>query len=438
MDDFDGDDGFGYEDNWLYVEDEFALADELAESQTADPGYPGTNYEIELETYEYELYEFWDDMEYADDEYWDYGPEAAVKKDSGLMGHKRKRNAPSDKSQPDKKRKVLGRQPGARESEKDGHFPVYFLSMQDQLRFAKQAPPVLQNRKPVALLADWRERFPEDEGVMLVEMPKDMKRAADAEDDEMQESGEDEWSDESGSQEADKHGSLNLETLKMVLRQRMTEAGLEGVDEDELMETISKMMNGEGDPEDAAGELANSLLGQASQGNEPAFTGWLSQQGVSLEDEEDDSTDEIERVPASTSHRIANEPGSEDTQEVETAGITRRKRATKSAKKLESGVTPANGSGASVSSQAAELPASSVKGTKRTSASTKPTSSFPTAASEPPVRDVDVSRRKPAATKASLKRKAPASNYTEAETSSTAQRAHGEPAVKRTRSGRTR
>jgi len=70
-------DGFDYDadefdyDDWLYVEDEFDLVDELAETQIADPGYAGTNYEINVDGYDFELFDFWNDLEYVDNAYWD-------------------------------------------------------------------------------------------------------------------------------------------------------------------------------------------------------------------------------------------------------------------------------------------------------------------------------------------------------------------------------
>nr|POF22320.1 hypothetical protein CFP56_36405 [Quercus suber] len=448
MDDFDGDDGFGYEDNWLYVEDEFALADELAESQIADPGYPGTNYEIEMETYDYELYEFWDDMEYADDEYWDYGAAAAEKQDSGQMGRKRKRNASSKMSQSDKKRKVSGKQVGVRKTEEEGNFPVYFLSMQEQLCTAKKLTPVLKSRPPVALLADWRERFPEHEAIMLVEMSEDMQRAALAVEDEditgqkslvgmeddVQGNGEDEWDDEDEEDESPEGNvleSLETGTLKTVLRQRMMEAGLEGVNEGELMDAISKMLNGEGGPDDAAGQLANSLLDQASQGDNTAFTGWLSQQGVTLEDEEDGTTEQSEQVSVSTNPRVANGSGSEGTVTAGRSATHDSSGTRKTARKVEFNVPSADDRVSSKrSTTTTELDERSASSFKAS------TSSAPT--SELAVGDTDSSRRKPAATRVSLKRKGPASDPLETETTTTVPRALEIPASKRTRSGKTR
>ena len=80
--------------------------DELAEGQIPDPGYSGTNNEIDLEGYEFEIYEYFDDLEYGDDSYWDYGlrgPEGGILEETG---QKRKRGAAKPNVSPGKRRKT--------------------------------------------------------------------------------------------------------------------------------------------------------------------------------------------------------------------------------------------------------------------------------------------------------------------------------------------
>ena len=90
----------------------FSAQDELAENQIPDPGYAGTQMDIEMESYEYDYYSYWDDIEYADDAYWDHGSGGGQKEppqDGGTAGQKRKRNGPMKAGAiVDKRRKFKG------------------------------------------------------------------------------------------------------------------------------------------------------------------------------------------------------------------------------------------------------------------------------------------------------------------------------------------
>jgi hypothetical protein len=151
-----------------------------------------------------------------------------------------------------------------------------------------------------SLLPDWRKRFTDDDGLVESrEMPLDMKRAAETEISDMpmeasedDGEGEDGWEDDEGDDDEGETPSLDLDMLKQVLKQRLGEAGLDGMDEDAFMQTIAKMLSSGDDADDAAGELANSLLGkltsESGAGEGEALSGWLSQQGVSVTNENDD------------------------------------------------------------------------------------------------------------------------------------------------------
>ncbi|KAI7043901.1 hypothetical protein KC352_g46397, partial [Hortaea werneckii] len=66
--DYDEDQFLEYDGDWIFVEDEYGLADELAESQVPEPGYSGTNAEIALESFDYDIYNYWDDVDYLADD----------------------------------------------------------------------------------------------------------------------------------------------------------------------------------------------------------------------------------------------------------------------------------------------------------------------------------------------------------------------------------
>ncbi|KAI6859783.1 hypothetical protein KC343_g13403 [Hortaea werneckii] len=323
--DYDDDQFLEYDGDWIFVEDEYGLADELAESQVPEPGYSGTNAEIALESFDYDIYNYWDDVDYlADDAYWDYEGKVSPGEDSQSTGQKRKRATPARGSAASKRRKVSGKDvaegavPGRGQMDN-----VMFVSREEQVRLALQRGPVLKRSKPVAFLGDWRKRYANVDGEVLVgQMPADMEKAAQAGDATRGQSPDQEiasaavpgsqedeegWEDEeeenasTAGDAVEGFPSLDPDMLKQILRQRMGDAGLDGIDEGAFMDTISKMLAGGSDEDDVAGDLANNLLGQATEGGgNSAFSDWLSGQGVSLDAAEEDETSS--NAEASISH----------------------------------------------------------------------------------------------------------------------------------------
>lgn len=49
----------------------YFLQDELAETQVPSPGYTGVYDEIAMEGFEYDVYEYFGELEYGSDSYWD-------------------------------------------------------------------------------------------------------------------------------------------------------------------------------------------------------------------------------------------------------------------------------------------------------------------------------------------------------------------------------
>lgn len=283
--------------------------DELAETQIAEPGYAGTNHEIEMNGFEFELFGYWDDLEYADDPYWEYDVrQRRGQAESEHTGQKRKRGGPPKVAAMDKRRKVSGSQATAVDGMKvvEVRDNVIYISQKERCR--AKVLPVLKERKPVAFLADWRQRYASQDGLVKVDMPADMQEAAQAKDAdtppnqtfvdvvaEDQQDEPDEWEDDGDEDDgmADLPAKLDRETLMAVLRQKLGAAGLNGVDEGAFMTTLDSMLAG--DEDEAAGELANTLLGQATskEGFGNALSGWLSQQGVSLDQAGDDDASSV-------------------------------------------------------------------------------------------------------------------------------------------------
>lgn len=273
--------------------------DELAEGQIPEPGYSGTNNEIDMDSYEFDLFGYFDDLEYGDDSYFDYGLPSSKGIASENAGQKRKRDAAVPDASQGKRRKANDT-PLVGESE-----PLIFRSRDERYRAYKQDAPLLNSKTPFSFLPDWRERFADEDGVIAItKMPADMRKAAEAQDDdtppkarqlgedaymeEGDDNGEDGWEDED-EEDDDEDGGIDIdpEMLKTILREKLGAAGLDGMDESAFMQTLEKMMSGDGDEDDAAGDLANSLLGKlTSNTGDEALSGWLSQQGVSLEDDD--------------------------------------------------------------------------------------------------------------------------------------------------------
>ena len=257
-----------------------------------------------MESYDFDLFDYWDDLLYCDDEYWDHG---GIETGTLKIGQKRKRNVKNSRMENGKRQKL-----SLMDTEGGG---VRFISLAVRNRMAETQPPVLDRRESFALLPDWRERFAgQDSGVVMTKsMPEEMKKAAEGKDEhtppkarqmnaEVAE-GDEAWEDEDEAEDEDEEGdlqaelaSLDPEMMKAVLKQKLGDAGLEGMDEGAFMQTIAKMLGGEEGADGAADDLANQLLGQATEGNgDAALSGWLSQQGVPLDaaEEEGDETSSV-------------------------------------------------------------------------------------------------------------------------------------------------
>ncbi|KAK5112754.1 hypothetical protein LTR62_003852 [Meristemomyces frigidus] len=308
---YDGDE-FDFDDNWLYVEDDFGLADELVESQIPDPGYSGTNHEIEADGFEYDYYEYWDDANYGDDAYWDYDTRQWSLTTSMVQaGQKRKRGGLVNTGMTDKRRKLSGRmQQASRASAMDAVEDVLYISQKERYARAARTPETLRSLKAYALLPDWRRRFAVTEVEVKAEsMPEEMQKAAEAEEEEEtlsdtghmttagmvnDETGE-EWEDEAEDNEAGAAAiGLDPETLKVVLRQKMADAGMSGMDEEAFMASISKMLSGEASEGDETAQLAEMLLGKTTGAtSDVGVSKWLEEQGVELDNNEDDEASSV-------------------------------------------------------------------------------------------------------------------------------------------------
>jgi hypothetical protein len=133
--------------------------------------------------------------------------------------------------------------------------------------------------KPYALLPDWSIKlkdaqfFPKKSTVKLAKVLDIIE-----DEDELLEEGEDgasEWIDEEEEEEEAEEeggvaamlGGLDPEALKMALRQNLAHIGIDvnGMNEESLLRFASKMLSGEAEADDIAGELADELLKEGDE-----------------------------------------------------------------------------------------------------------------------------------------------------------------------------
>lgn len=327
---------------------------------------------------DFDVFGYWDDLEYGDDSYWEYEP------NQFQSGSKRKRAA-LNASKPKNKRVKMS----LSETQGDN---VIFVDRGTRTTLAIDRRLTNQKYPSFALLPDWRQRYADTSGEILTkEMPAAMRKAAEAQDDEQPHEdhldGEDvdDWetddedeiedlknqlgsadpelvrsimqsklneiglqdmnaetllgdletmdedtylatleklaaatqakqgktssektNDGRGHASVDDHGpdgeddigdlqdtlaSLDPEILKTVLKQKLGGTGMSDADENSLMTMLGKMVNGEDEADEMADEFMKSMLDRAAQGNDPALSGWLAQQGVSLDDADEDEED---------------------------------------------------------------------------------------------------------------------------------------------------
>lgn len=254
------------------------MQDELAENALPDPGYAGTSWELEQTFWDYDLFDYWDDLEYGDDGYWDAGGAAA--------GQKRRRTKRSGavKELLQKRRKLSLRDTSGDTS--------IFVSMQERRRLWSGRAPMKKGLKAFALLPDWRKRCAQaDRTVAVKAMPAEMRHAAEANVEDAEEAGRQvneafmRYSPRSGRDDDDVGGmigdpdalitgmaeiaGLDFNTLeanmKNVINQKLGESGLQMTGKDKLFELATKMMSGDPTADDAVSDLARGLMGAAEQ-----------------------------------------------------------------------------------------------------------------------------------------------------------------------------
>lgn len=286
-----------YEDaDWLYVEDEYMPADDLAEHAVQSP--PPTAYdEDQLE--EWDRFDYFNDIEYASDGYDDVNLETKNGPGDTKVGQKRKRGAaPSTRSRK-RHQPVKAHTIGQGDADMLTNAPVVWRSQAD-----RETSPKIWNEDTgsYALLKDWREK--------LVDAPKWTRQSSHAASPAPTASQtrnatssspskpppaanveplvDEEQEDEDENTEG---AALDPAAIMAILQQRLAAEGgpLSGMDPEQVLQFAMRMANGEDAGDDVAGEMADEMLekmmGEGSGDDEDAdadvetnLKSWVAQQ----------------------------------------------------------------------------------------------------------------------------------------------------------------
>jgi hypothetical protein len=268
--------------------------DELASGAIADA--PALYYrDDELE--EYDNYNFWSEIEYGNGEIFDQDTTPTTKAD------KKKKSKAEDIKDTIKKIRLRGIQ----------DYPsVLWKSSQEAFSLRQHCPVYDKPQQPTALLPNWRQLIKDQPAVfttsyMAIHSAKDAKEHAeweDLSDDNGEEGDDDDDNDEEEDEDQDGDEGMGLqdidpEMLKSALAANLSASGMTGKDQTAMMEAMMQMLAG-GDgagTEDLLESLTSNMLNQVTEeGGDSSMGQWLSGQGVSLEDDnEDEESDEDAR-----------------------------------------------------------------------------------------------------------------------------------------------
>lgn len=152
MSDYGGDEYDEYGDEWLYVEDEYMQADDLAEHAVASP--PPTAYdEDQLE--EWDRFDYFNDIEYDYEGYDDanFVPHNQ-KTGQPKIGQKRKRGVTANHNRVKRQKTITGDGKPVMDMPWLTNSPVVWRAQGDR---EPKPRPLPENAEPYAILKDWRQ-----------------------------------------------------------------------------------------------------------------------------------------------------------------------------------------------------------------------------------------------------------------------------------------
>lgn len=270
-----------YELDWIWIEEEYSAADDLAEHAVQSPP-PAFNID-EDDLADWDRFDYFNDLEYASDGYDDvtfapHNSEAA--KNAQSAGQKRKRAGAGRYET--KRMRITGSEPASlSEPSKPVLPPIAWRSQ------GKSDVPVVsaESLESYAILKNWRETLPETPAwatrfsrakVTQVQDVSESSSTPLKEADQVM----DDADDEEGSD------TIDQSVLMAALQKNLATAGgpLSGMDPQQLLQFAMRMMNNSEAGDDIAGELADDMLnrddGEDDEGEEdPAeLLSWLTRQ----------------------------------------------------------------------------------------------------------------------------------------------------------------
>ncbi|KAF9736506.1 hypothetical protein PMIN06_011687 [Paraphaeosphaeria minitans] len=278
-DDFEDD----YGDDWLYVEDEYMQADDLAEHAVASP--PPVAYD-EDRLDEWDRFDYFNDLEY-DFEGYDDANFVTHNRATGQpkIGQKRKRGAVAGRGS---KKQRLSSTDADEKLDQDvvwlSNSPIIWRAQADR---GLKARPLPEDAEPYAILKDWRKL---DRAPKRPEKPAQRELASlppKAHLDEEDEEWEDEHLADEGIDGGEEPGIEGIDpaVLMAALQSRLGSTGgpLSGMDPQQLLQFALRMANDQDAGDDIAGDLADEMLnqGREDEGDEEAeanLVSWVSQQ----------------------------------------------------------------------------------------------------------------------------------------------------------------
>ncbi|KAF2492988.1 hypothetical protein BU16DRAFT_466398 [Lophium mytilinum] len=318
----DGNYSDGDYDPWYYIEETYQAADDLAEHAVASPP---PIYMDEDQYDDFDLFDFWYDIEEGSDADVEEVEGKPRSKDHSKAGQKRKRG---EKALPSRKtRKVKDRKIQALPVRSMSPTPtVLWLSQNDRdAQRAAKAKYLDDTTKPYALLKDWRDlaaRSPKGKGRVVKELEQTSEYPAaqsgkgrrasitgplspspGLEDDEMQ--------------ELISASGIDPEALMTALQNRMADAqGLEGFDRTILLKYAMRMMANEDESEDIAGELTEEILDRDDDDPQAAgIASWISQQ-MGTTEQDDEASVTLDATDASRQPRTRKRKADADDAEI--------------------------------------------------------------------------------------------------------------------------
>jgi hypothetical protein len=283
-----GDDLSDYGDEWFYVEEEYMVADDLAEHAVQSP--PPMTYEDEEE---WDRFEYFVDIEYASDGYDDAKFEPKNGTGDTKIGKKRKRGTtttPSRKRQKPVKPQTIGQG----DMEMLSNSPVVWRSHEER----DARPKVLEgNTEAYALMKDWREKLadtPQWTRQSSHSTPPDQtaSQAANAKlsfvsDPKAPICGA--YDEEEEEEDGEEDAQLDPAAIMAVLQERLAAEGgpLSGMNPEQVLQFAMRMAGGGNVGDDVAGEMADEMLdkmmnqGDGDEEDEDAeanLLSWVAQQ----------------------------------------------------------------------------------------------------------------------------------------------------------------